>query len=207
MDTQETVSVERLEKIARMVLYDVPHTQIALAVGISESRVSQILETEKFKDSMQAIATERFEQDSSINDGWDHLEATALKSVLDRMQWDSDPDFSLKAAIMANKAQRRGQFNNRPLDGRDGVRAVINLTAQFIDQLQQNTINVNGANGEDAKQTFLELARPNTTEKPEQKKQDFLPPEKLDHLFRPDEMKANDALQNWFPDQALAPAE
>jgi len=205
MDIQTSVSAERLEKIARMVLYDVPHTQIALAVGISESRVSQILETDEFKNQMQAIATERFEQDSGINEGWDHLEAIALKNVLDRIQWNSDPEFALKAAMMANKAQRRGQFNNRPLDAKDGVRAVINLTAQFIDQLQQNTVNVGNGNG--IKQTFLELARPNGDEKPEQKKQDFLPPEKLDHLFRPDDMKINDAIENWFPDQALVPAE
>ena len=199
-----SITNDRLEKIARMVLYDVPHTQIALAVGISESRVTQILETEEFKDLMQSIASERFDQDSSINDGWDHLEAIALKNILEKIQWNGDPEFALKAAMMANKAQRRGQFNNRPLDERDGVRAVINLTAAFIDQLQNNTVVVNGS--DEVKTPLLKMARPDS-EKPEQKKQDFLPPEKLDNLFRPDDMKISESLQDWFPDQAMVPAE
>lgn len=204
MNAITPVGADRLEKIARMVLYDVPHTQIALAVGVSESRVTQIIETDDFKNTMQSIASERFEQDSSINTGWDHLEAVALKNVLEKMQWNADPEFALKAAMMANKAQRRGQFNNRPLDGRDGVRAVINLTAAFIDQLNQSTVNV-GKNGNSA--PVLEMSRENGPDSPEQKKQDFLPPERLDDLFRPDDMKISDDLADFMPDQVLMPAE
>ena len=186
------VDKNRLDKIARMVLYDVPHAQIAQACGITEARISQIIGTEEFKEYMQTIASDRFEQDRSINDGWDTIEATALGSILNRLQWMNDPDFALKAAMMANKAQRRGQFNNRPLDGTGGVRAIVHLSAQFVDKLQQNNVQiVQGkidGNGTD------------------QKRQDFLAPERIEKMFMPD-AKSNEDLLDFFPQQTMVMAE
>lgn len=195
---------DRLTKIARMVAYDVPHTQIAAACGISESRVSQLLETDEFKEVLQILMAERFEQNKSINDGWDAIEATALNSILEKLQWMSDPDFALKAAMMANRAQRRGQFNNRPLDGRDGVRAVVHLKAQFIEKMQQNTVNVANGNG-NTENPVLQLQKRNGATA-EQKREDFLPPEKIEKMFMPDDEKAKQLL-DFFPVGEMVMAE
>lgn len=151
-----------LEKIARMDAIGVPQKEIAGAVGLSEGRISQILDTDEYKVLKASFTTEAYEKNQSLNEGWDLLEAESLNRLLERLQWCSDPDFALKAAAVANRANRRGNAN-QPIDGRMGVRAVIHLKQTFINRLQQ--INVNGSDISNLPQKEIDVMPPGDLEK------------------------------------------
>jgi len=126
-----------LEKIAKMVLVSVPQNQIAAACGISESRISQIVSLPEYKLIEQEVAIQKFEESDLINQGWDSVEALGVKHTIIALNNNPEPEFALKAAIVANKAVRRGSFSQNPIPQSAGIRAVIHLNPVFVGKLQQ----------------------------------------------------------------------
>lgn len=117
----------------------VPHSQVAAATGLSEVEISEVSESPDFQQVLAEKASAQHTKYATLNDGWDMMENLSMNTVLTHLQMSPDPDFALKAAVMANKAQRRGQYNpGNVIPGQAGVRAVINLSANFINQLQNN---------------------------------------------------------------------
>lgn len=181
--------VAQIEKIARMSAFEIPQAQIARAMGLSEARISQIVNSDEYKEKLAGISTEYFEQNQTLNDGWNTLEASALDVLLTNISWNKDPDFALKAATMANKANRRGDMSNRTIDGQTGARAVFHLTANFIERLQQmNVVKVEGNGAE------------NGEKKISQKLSDYMSPEKVERLFVTQDKKESDSVLNFFPE-------
>jgi len=191
---------QRLEKMARMALFDISQTQIAKAIGKSDSYVSEIMDTDEFKEVLAGISTEYFEQNQQLNDGWNSIEALALTQVVETLTWSKDPDYALRAAMLANKAQRRGDVAKTPIDAQMGARAVINLTANFIQKLQQFGME---------KETPRTVDNIETSSEPPQKDANYMVPEKVEKLFvapKPRVRKPEDLL-NFFPEVELVPAE
>ncbi|PNX50666.1 MAG: hypothetical protein BV456_05945 [Thermoplasmata archaeon M8B2D] len=129
---------DKMLKLARMELHGVPRKQTAMAMGLSEGRISQIMETAEYASAAEIIAAENFDKNEMINKGWDGIEALGIRKVVEVLQNDPDPDFALRAATLANKASRRGGFSQNPISQNVGVRAIINLNANFVEKLQQN---------------------------------------------------------------------
>lgn len=125
------------DRIAKLTIMNVRGTQIAHACGISEGRVSQIQSEDDFKIQLSELQSENLEQMDMINRGWDAIEETAMGTVLETLEKIPDPDFALRAAAMANKAQRRGGIGNQPINGGATAGAVITLNAVFIEKLLQ----------------------------------------------------------------------
>jgi len=167
---------QRLEKIANMVALDVPKTQIARAVGLSEGRITQILESEEFKEKLQVIESEELEKQQSLNDGWDTIEQLALQSILTTLQYNKDPDFALRAATMANRANRRGAKNNQPLQPQTGARVVLNLTQSFVSKLE---------GGEEKVNATIEVS----ADELDKKGEDAVSPKRVEELLAPEERK------------------
>ena len=121
-----------------MVCMEVSNVEIARATNLTESRIVQIKDSDGFKELLAQTSYEKLEEQQTINDAWDAAEFTAVGNLLKSLEWNSDPDFALKVAMIANKARRRGEFGNRPIDGQVGARAVLNLSTNFVVKLQQN---------------------------------------------------------------------
>ncbi len=192
------LSAAKLEKIARMALFDVPEAQIAKAVGLPD--ITEAFELQEYKDILARISTEYFEQNQQLNDGWNSVEALALGQVIDTLQWSKDPDYALRAAMLANKANRRGDVTQQTINGAAGARAVFHLTANFIEKLQH--FGNAKSNGDAAKVV-------ETPPEPEHKATDYMVPEKVEKLFvvnQPKVRKPEDVL-NFFPEVDLVPAE
>lgn len=135
------IKEQLLDKIARLTAMNVPTEQIAQACGITKGRVSQLTATEEFNEVLLQYYNEDFEQQDTLNRGWDAVEEEALGTVLETLQHNPDPDFALRAATMANKAQRRGGVNgNQPINGNASASAVINLNQVFVDKLQHISV-------------------------------------------------------------------
>lgn len=195
---------QQIEKIARMAAFEIPAVQIARAMGLTEGRISQIISSDEYKIVLAEVSTQFFEQNQTLNDGWDTIEAKSLDVLMTNLQWNNDPDFALKAAAMANRANRRGSISNRMIDGQMGARAVFHLTANFIDKLQQINVTEKATNGAGDKPTNGE----DKSDTPSQKQSDYMVPEQVEKLFMAPEKERTDALLSFFPDFAeAAPAE
>lgn len=127
------------DKVASMLAVEVPHAQIAAVTGLSEAEIGELVNNDSIKTLIQENALASYNKYETLNEGWDMMENLGMNGVLAHLQMNPDPDFALKAATLANKAQRRGQHKpGNVIPGQAGVRAVINLSANFINQLQQN---------------------------------------------------------------------
>ena len=165
-----------LEKIARMALFDVSQKQIAYAVGVSEGRITQIMTSSDYQKVYADLSSEYFENNQTLNEAWDKTEAIALDNLLVMLEWNKDPDLMLKIAAMANRANRRGQTANTPLNGMDGVRAVIHLNQTFIERLQQVSI-TRASRDDEIPQKDINVMTPGDVERSFiSKKDDLLPP-------------------------------
>lgn len=168
----ETQQVEMYKKLAKLILYETPQNQIAMALKLSDGRISQIVQTEEFKEILAEISTEVFDSQQMMNQSWDAIENLAVCHVYEAMQANPDPEFALKVATVANRATRRGQLNHMPLQGSAGVRAVLQLNATFVNKLQQN---FNIGNRHDRGNELLE----------HKQRTDYMLPGAVEQLLRP----------------------
>lgn len=126
--------------IAKNAVAGIDSQGIAELMGVSRAEVDEITETQLYKDCRLLLAQEfargRMEADFS----WDSLEQHALKNLSKRIQFEQDPEFNLKVAVMANKAQRRITGGKEVLDpSQGGVRVPLNLTSRIVKRLNQKT--------------------------------------------------------------------
>lgn len=135
----DTLSLQEqlLDRVAKLVAMNVSQKQIAQACGLSEARISQVVDTDKFRQRLAELQSEDLEQSDTLNRGWDALEEFAMGHVLEAMQANPDPEFALRVANSANKAQRRGGLGNAPINGKTNATAVINLNMAFVTKLQE----------------------------------------------------------------------
>lgn len=175
MDAQ---TKERYEKIASMLQYGIDQADIARALGLTESRLSQIVnEDEDFARVNSAAAAEAFEQQRLINEGWDGVEALALNTVIKKLQISQDADYALKAATLANRATRRGDSRNLPIgQGAGGGTTVVTLQLSFINRLQE-----------------MQSIEPRSQRVLEHKRNDFMAPDAVERIFEPAQKKLEDA--------------
>lgn len=86
------------------------------------------------------------------DDNWDSLEGKAISNLGDIAKHNRDPDFNLKLASIANRAQRRHRApTSTPLDPNNAGKTVnISFQKRFVKQLengyeaQEITVEVNG---------------------------------------------------------------
>lgn len=169
---------ELYEKVARLEAASVPHMQIAKAVGLSPGRITQILKEDLCQRYLQEAVEENLEFAQTVNDGWDGVESTALVTVLKHLKVTSDPKFALQAAVMANKATRKGRAGDRVIDGRDGATSVIVLNAPFMQRLEQYVMGADNA--------------VKVIENGEQKEADFMNPTEVETVFSMDKREKSD---------------
>ena len=125
------------EKLAKMVLMGVPYEQIGEVFGISKGRVSQITATDEYSQIAARVGVEEFEKFDTLNKGWDAVESLSVAQIVQSLQTSHDPDFALRAATLANKAQRRGAYN-RPIGIPSTERTVrLTLNQNFVTKLNQ----------------------------------------------------------------------
>ena len=134
------MEAKQLEKIARMALSGITQDDIGKVFQVSGSYISQVMALPEYQLKEQEIATVRFEEQDTLNRGWDAVEAKGVSVALAHLRAAPDPEFALKAAAVANRASRRGSVHhNTPINPTGaGPRSVINLNATFVQKVQNN---------------------------------------------------------------------
>lgn len=160
------------EKIANMEIMGVMHTGIAGVLGVSEGLISQIVAKEEYQQIKGVLLATKYEDAEKGDSNWDKLERMAVDNLINTAGWNTDPDFLLRAAAVANRAQRRGRMtNNDPLPNQMGKRVVVNLSQVFVGKLQDingdaHRVSFNGNGGTDQTENgfAVDLAHDGSTE-------------------------------------------
>lgn len=176
-----------LERVAAMKSQGIADDQIANACGIELDVLLKIYEKQAFKDQLAKLSSEAFDKHTTLNEGWDIVENLGMNKVIEHLQKMPDPEFALRAAAMANKAQRRGRHNNNPINAIPNGQVTIHLQANFADKMASN-FSISERKPEEVKQkdnNFLppksvqqllgNVVKPNLNHQVEQEFSDFLP--------------------------------
>ena len=132
---------EQLEQLAKYLAHGISAAQAGAAIGYSESRVLTLCSTESFQEILRAQQEEIVSNYVDTNSMYDRIEKKALENIEKVMRFNSDPDFNMRVAMLANRATRRGQSglqDNQPLNAAavDGRRITLNLSQQFVQIVQ-----------------------------------------------------------------------
>lgn len=127
-----------IARVAGMKNAGMSDDQIASACQVSLEVLAKIYERDAYKDELGKLVEDEFDKFTTLNEGWDMVENLAMNKVIEHVQKMPDPDFALRAAAMANKANRRGRHNNTPIAAIPNGQVTIQLTANFADRMQQN---------------------------------------------------------------------
>lgn len=137
----ENIEKNRLIKIAEMLASGVPQVQIAEVMDLSEGRISQIKESQEFRDIYEEVGGERLQRQQQFNEDWDGIEKRGLEIIAKHLKFGSDPDYALRVAAIANRAQRRGGLANHNLQAQGmGERVSIQMGVNFIKHIQNMSI-------------------------------------------------------------------
>lgn len=132
----------QLTKLANLVMFEQPMDVCASVMGLTEEEIKEILNTDAFKITKSEVMQEEFERQDILKQGWDSIEALALNHVVDLLTSEScDPDYALKAAMVANKAQKR-QLPDRVLQQPVQGAIVLKLEQHFVQQINDGQVRV-----------------------------------------------------------------
>lgn len=133
------VDKQALTKIAKMLNMGVSERQIGMVFNLTDAQLKTILESSDFLIVQAEVEGADFENAQTMNEGWDGVESLALSRVVEHLSNGmAEPDFALRAATLANKAERRGKHANEPLQVRPAMQTIIHLQANFVARLSSD---------------------------------------------------------------------
>jgi hypothetical protein len=166
MNAIQTIDGVVRDRVANLLLHEVPVEQISRVTGLTVEQITDIQNDDSFRQILTEKTIAQLDEQKIFNDGWDGVEARALSIVAAKLTTTNDADYALKAAVLANKAQRRGHNGNRVIDSNAPSRAVIVLNQTFIDKLQH-----------------LTMAAPPKRDTTSKKQQDYMAPGQVEKLL------------------------
>lgn len=123
-----------------------PKLAIMDALGLSEDDYDKLNSRDEVKSAILEAETRRMETSTIMDAGWDTIENQAMSIVLEAVKYSKDPEYSLRAAAVANKAIRRRRedaklANQMQVGEYKTVNniSVINLPKMLIQNLQNQT--------------------------------------------------------------------
>lgn len=111
----------------------------------TSSQLQSVRGDDFYKEVLAAEATSLTEQETSIDDAWNNLEASALGGLQDIVSSTNDPRALLSMAVNANKAGRRrlggksaGAGATINVDELTANTKVVRLRSRFLERLRQD---------------------------------------------------------------------
>jgi len=144
MSTEISKLNPAMEKIAKMEAAGVNPTEIQTMFNLSSEQFDKIQNMGDYQVLVTELKQTSIETQLNIAEGWDGVESFALTTVLDTLMNSPDPDYALRAAAIANKASRASRRGNRSGTLHpDSMQAVITLNPTFVQNIQQNNLELN----------------------------------------------------------------
>jgi hypothetical protein len=114
--------------------------QAALALGISVSRISQLLSTEEFARQVAELRFQNLQKHNEIDASYDSIEETLIAKMKELLPMMYRPMEILKAISVINAAKRRGQSAPAALHAQQTV-ITLNMPTQIIQKFTTNIHN------------------------------------------------------------------
>lgn len=134
-------------RIAAFCAYGLTDMQIAAALLLSREQIQGAKASDVYALEFAKTVQEKTLRQIDLEEGWDTLEADALKSVMEGMRFNRDPQFALTAAAVANKAKRRSPASfGRTIDATKAANMIVlTMNKTYVTQVSAN--GTSGTNG------------------------------------------------------------
>lgn len=110
---------------------------IAEVFAADEAEILEIMAKSQYQDTKRLIAMQLAKTAADTDISWDSIEHAALQKLRKHVELAIDPEFTLKVAALANKAQRRHRAQNEALNpAAAGARVSLTLSQRFVDKIQ-----------------------------------------------------------------------
>lgn len=126
--------------IAKNAAMELESRDIAKVLGVPEADVTEVMESDIYQSVRLLIGAELARGRVDIEEGWEALERIALNSSIKYAQSSRDPEYLLKVATVANRAQRRiapkpsGVLDPASVTGR----VALTLTSRIVEKLNRS---------------------------------------------------------------------
>lgn len=128
------------EKALKLLGIGVSNEKVAIALGVTAGRVSQLLSDEKFATRVANAKYMNLQQHSERDGKYDGLEDRLLKKLEGALPLMMRPETILKAMQVVNGAKRRGQQGVELASDKQQIVSLI-LPTQIVQQFQTNIHN------------------------------------------------------------------
>ncbi len=143
--TAETLSHDLGEEVEEVMVIIGKHEvqgfdskTISDLLGVTQEEVEAVREVQLYKNMLLLMKVEQSKGRINVDSGWDGLEEVALGRLFERVQLERDPEFLLKVAAVANKAQRRIRPNNVLDPAAAGTRIPLTLTRRTVERFSSD---------------------------------------------------------------------
>lgn len=150
MSGHNNVDLMLMQRVASLRNHEIDDEQICAALGMTQDELDLLVKAPEFEKELRARHIEKVEQAVDITDGLDTLETMAIQKLLGELNkpFLNNPDFALRVAAFANKAQRptrtKGAGNRGILDAtRAGPVVLITLNTRFVEALSASQSETN----------------------------------------------------------------
>lgn len=115
-------------------------SDIARLTGFTADEIRELQATPEYKDVRLLLGAAQASGQVETDGNWDSVEQIAVEKLAKEVKSSRDPDFILKAAMVANKAQRRLRDTTNPaLDPSKGASTIpLRLTERLIQKMNAN---------------------------------------------------------------------
>lgn len=104
----ETLNSTQLKLLNFLGAGDITQHEAAIACGVTESYVSQLMSIKEFADRVSELRYERLTKRNEIDDNWDNMELRLQGKLSKSLNMIIKPNEILNAIKIVNSAQRRG---------------------------------------------------------------------------------------------------
>lgn len=115
--------------------------QVATAVGVTASRISQLLADTAFATAVAELRFQNLQKHNEIDASYDTLEETLIEKLADVLPLMIRPMEILKAIQIVNGAKRRGQSAPEQITHQNTVVNLV-MPTQIIQKFQMNSNNL-----------------------------------------------------------------
>jgi hypothetical protein len=145
--THESLSRQLSQAVPEVYVIVAKHTVLGMdedtireVIGCTKEDLDVILNDALYREVRLIIGAAQAESVVDLTTGWDKLEQHAVTNLVDRVKISRDPDFLLRVAAVANKAQRRHSQGKSDgvLDPAHAGTRKINLTTRLVERFQRN---------------------------------------------------------------------
>lgn len=142
-----TVDGPTRKRVGSLSAHGLLDQQIADALLLTLDQVLATKQTVEFREQFAKVANEEIEKQIDLAEGWDRVEEKALASVLDTLEYSKNPDYALKAAVYANKAERRKNNNKDTTHVIDNSKTINNIVVLQLNKGYLNKLSDNSSEG------------------------------------------------------------